>query len=91
MDDNKYFDDKDENIFSDEDISYDPSSKAPHPIPSWLMAEFLAWMDRFHPKIRTLSTLSRSKLGQLVREFEAFTGYEYDHEVQDWQRSLRER
>jgi hypothetical protein len=91
MDNTKYFDDEDENIFSDEDISYDPSSKAPHPIPTWLMAEFLAWLDRFHPKIQMLSTLSRSELGQLIRDFETFTGCGYDYKVQDWQRSLRER
>jgi hypothetical protein len=91
MDNTKYFDDEDENIFSDEDISYDTSSKAPRPVPTWLMTEFLAWLDRFHPKIQMVSKLSRLELGQLIRDFETFAGYKHDYDTRDWQHSLRER
>ena len=91
MDNTKYFDDEDENIFSDEDISYDTSSKAPRPIPTWLMTEFWAWLDRFHPEIQMVSKLSRFELDQLIHDFEAFAGRQYGYTVRDWQHNLRGR
>jgi len=89
MNNNKYFDDEDENIFSDKDISHDAPLKAPRPVPTWLMTEFLAWLDRSYPDLQMVSNLSRNRLSQLIRDFEFSIGQHYDYTAQDWQHSLQ--
>ncbi len=91
MNNNTYFDEEDENIFSDEDISYDTPSKAPLPVKGRHMAEFLAWLDRFHPELQVVSTLSLHKLSQLIGEYELAIGRSSGYTPQEWQYSLRKQ
>lgn len=91
MNDNEYFDDEDEKIFSDEDISYDTPSKVPRIVSAWLMTDFLAWLDRFHPELRMVSLLPQRELSQLIKDFEFSIGKHYNYEVQDWRHSLKGR
>lgn len=91
MTNNTNFGDEDENIFSEEDISYDAPAKGNRIIPSWLMGDFMAWLDRYHPEIPMIRNLPRHKLEQFINEFEYFNGQRYDFTVEEWQYNLRFR
>jgi hypothetical protein len=89
MTNKRYFDDEDENIFSDKEISHNTPSKGNRIIPTWLMGDFNAWLDRYHPEILMVSNLSQRDLKPLIDEFEYSVGQHYDYTIQEWQYNLR--
>ncbi len=91
MTNDRYFDDEDENIFSDKDVSHNAPPKGNRIIPTWLTGDFMAWLDRYHPEIPTISNLSRRDLEQLINEFEYSVDQRYDFTIQEWQSNLRRR
>ncbi len=91
MTDKRDFDDMDEDIFADEDISHESPSKGNRVISSEVMGEFIAWLARYHPNIPMVANLPRRDLERLVNEFEYCAGRRYGFRVQDWQYSLKLR
>jgi hypothetical protein len=84
------FEEEEEALFADDDVTTASQSKGPRLVPYRRMSDFIAWLHEVHPEIRGVYHLNYRNIGPLVDHFERFTGSRSNYTEEEWLKSLQQ-
>ena len=83
------FEEEEEALFADDNITTDSQQKGTRLVPHRIMSDFIAWLDEIHPEIRGVHHLNQQNILYLIDDFESENGFRSGYTADEWLKSLQ--
>nr|BBH86997.1 hypothetical protein KTC_17480 [Thermosporothrix sp. COM3] len=89
MYDPDHFEEEEEALFASTDFTKPQPPKGLRLVPTFLVSDFIAWLDTTYPEIKSIHDLNEYNIEQLIAAYECAINANTDYTGEEWLRSLQ--